>query len=59
MRIGFCELLMILAIVLLFIGPKQLPKLTGAIKESVKEFKKGVEYKQESEGGGIDEAGKN
>lgn len=42
MRIGFLELTVILAIVLLFFGPKQVPKLASSLKDAVKEFKDGA-----------------
>lgn len=48
MRIGFLELAVILAIVLLILGPKQLPKLTSAINNSAKEFKKELKKTDES-----------
>lgn len=51
MRFGFLELVVLLAIVLLAVGPKQLPKLTAAINDSVKSFRKelGGESKENSE----------
>ena len=42
-KIGVTELLVILVIVLVIFGPKQLPKLAKTIGESLKSFKKGME----------------
>lgn len=47
MRLGVLELTLIVVLVLLVVGPKQLPKLTDAISSSVKSFKK--EMKDEDE----------
>ncbi len=41
-QIGPTELLVILAIVLLIIGPKKLPELARSIGLGVKEFRRGV-----------------
>lgn len=49
MRIGFLELTVILAIMLLFFGPKQVPKLATSIKEAIKDFKDGTENPTEIE----------
>lgn len=43
MRLGPTELLMILAIVVIIFGPKQIPKLAKMIGKSTKAFKEGVE----------------
>ncbi|MBL7160760.1 MAG: twin-arginine translocase TatA/TatE family subunit [Candidatus Aenigmarchaeota archaeon] len=40
--IGLPEVLIILVIVLLLLGPKKLPKLARSIGEAVKEYKKGT-----------------
>ena len=42
-KIGTMELLLILAVVLLIFGPKNLPKLGEAIGQTLKGFKKGQE----------------
>ena len=42
MKIGMNELLVILAIVVIIFGPKQLPKLSKFVCKSVKNFKEGV-----------------
>ena len=42
-RLGIGELLIILLIVLVILGPKQLPKLSKIFGKSVKELKKGME----------------
>ncbi len=39
MRMGFLELVVILAIVAMVIGPKQIPKLTEVIAESIKSIR--------------------
>lgn len=43
MRLGTNELLLILLIVLIIWGPKQIPKLTKMFKKSSEELKKAVE----------------
>lgn len=40
MHLGIMELVVILVIVLLIIGPKQLPRLTKTVAESISTFKK-------------------
>lgn len=42
MRIGWTEILIILAIVLLLFGAKRLPELARSLGKSLKEFKKGI-----------------
>ncbi|MBI5298895.1 MAG: twin-arginine translocase TatA/TatE family subunit [Deltaproteobacteria bacterium] len=42
MRIGWTEILVILALVLLLFGPKRLPDLARSLGQSLKEFKKGT-----------------
>ena len=42
-KIGIAELLVILVIVLIIFGPKQLPKLSKMFGKTVKEFKDGME----------------
>ncbi len=41
--IGLPEILLILFILLLLLGPKKLPELARALGEAVKEFKKALE----------------
>ncbi len=48
-RLGIGELLIILLIVLVIFGPKQLPKLSKIFGKSVKELKKGMEEEGEPE----------
>ena len=43
MRIGWTEILVILALVLLLFGSKKLPELARALGASIKEFKKGTQ----------------
>jgi len=40
--IGWPEILIILVIVLLLLGPKKLPRLARSMGEAVKEYKKGT-----------------
>ncbi|MDO4475191.1 MAG: twin-arginine translocase TatA/TatE family subunit [Lachnospiraceae bacterium] len=52
MKLGTTELLVILAIVVLVLGPTQIPKLTRMFGKSIKSFKEGVgadEEKKEKE----------
>lgn len=41
-KIGTTELLVVLAIVMVVFGPKQLPKLGSIFGKSIKNFKEGV-----------------
>lgn len=43
MRLGTTELLLILAVVLIIFGPKQIPKLAKMMGKTTKAFKEGVE----------------
>lgn len=43
MRIGWTEVLVILALILLLFGSKRLPELARALGKSLKEFKKGTQ----------------
>ena len=42
MRLGMGEILIILAIALLFFGPSKLPQLGASLGEAIRGFKKGV-----------------
>ena len=42
MRLGFGEILIILAIALLFFGPSKLPQLGASLGEAIRGFKKGM-----------------
>lgn len=42
-KIGVTELLLILLIVLVIFGPKQLPKLSKTLGKTISNFKKGME----------------
>ena len=44
-RIGFWELLVILAIVLLIVGAKRLPELARSLGEAIREFQKSMKGK--------------
>jgi sec-independent protein translocase protein TatA len=50
MRLGMGEILVILALALLFFGPSKLPQLGASLGQAIKGFKKGL-----SEIGGSDE----
>lgn len=43
MRFSMPELLVVLAIVMVIFGPKQLPRLGNMLGSSIKSFKKGME----------------
>lgn len=43
---GIPELLVIFGVVVLLFGAKQLPKLGGAVGESIKNFRKGIKDKE-------------
>ena len=49
MRIGMNELLVVLAIVVIIFGPKQLPKLSKMLGKTVKNFKEGVSEAEQDE----------
>ncbi len=42
MRLGFGEILVILALALLFFGPSKLPQLGSSLGQAIKGFKKGL-----------------
>lgn len=50
-KIGVTELLLILLIVLVIFGPKQLPKLSKTLGKTVSNFKKGMEEDEGAEEG--------
>jgi sec-independent protein translocase protein TatA len=45
---GITELIIIAAVILLLFGANKLPKLGGAIGESIKNFKKGIKEDEKS-----------
>lgn len=49
MRIGWTEILVILALILLLFGAKRLPELARSLGKSLKEFKKGTQELIEDE----------
>lgn len=49
MRISTMELLVVLVIVIVIFGPKQLPKLGKMLGSSIKNFKKGMEDENAAE----------
>jgi sec-independent protein translocase protein TatA len=46
-RVGFTELLVILAIVLLMFGSKKLPELADGMGKAIRNFKKGINAEDE------------
>ncbi len=42
MRLGWMEVLLILAVVLIFFGPKRLPGLGAALGSAIRGFKRGI-----------------
>lgn len=48
MKLGQTEILMILLVVIIIFGPKQLPKLSKMIGKSIKSFKDGVNDSDEN-----------
>lgn len=55
MRMGFLELAVVLVILLLVIGPKQIPKLTEALSKSSKQLKEELKKDEESQDNKIEE----
>jgi sec-independent protein translocase protein TatA len=49
MRLGFGEILVILALALLFFGPSKLPQLGASLGQAIKGFKKGLSEHEEDE----------
>ena len=49
MRLGWMEILVLLAIVLLFFGPKRLPGLGSALGSAIRGFKKGISGAEDEE----------
>ena len=49
MDIGPAELLVVLAVALLFLGPKKLPQLARSLGEAVREFRRGHEGSTEAD----------
>ena len=47
MRLGFGEILVILALALLFFGPSKLPQLGSSLGQAIKGFKKGLQEADE------------
>ncbi len=45
---GSTELLIILGVAVLIFGPSKLPKLGSALGESIRNFRKGLDTKQEN-----------
>ena len=49
MRLGLGEILVVLALALLFFGPSKLPQLGASLGEAIRGFKKGVSGLHEDE----------
>ncbi len=47
MRLGFGEILVILALALLFFGPSKLPQLGASLGQAIRGFKKGLSEPEE------------
>ena len=56
MKLGTTELIVILVIVILIVGPTQIPKLTKMFGKSVKSFKDGKEESDKGETTGSEKA---
>lgn len=54
MRAGIPQLLIVLAIVLLFFGARRLPDLAGSIGRSLKEFRRSMDGSDDDEPGSRD-----
>jgi sec-independent protein translocase protein TatA len=49
MRLGFGEIIVVLALALLFFGPSKLPQLGASLGQAIKGFKKGLNEAEEPE----------
>ena len=49
MRLGFGEIVVVLALALLFFGPSKLPQLGASLGQAIKGFKKGLNEHEEPE----------
>ncbi|HTO96553.1 MAG TPA: twin-arginine translocase TatA/TatE family subunit [Myxococcales bacterium] len=49
MRLGFGEIVVVLALALLFFGPSKLPQLGSSLGQAIKSFKKGLSSIQEDD----------
>jgi sec-independent protein translocase protein TatA len=49
MRLGFGEIVVVLALALLFFGPSKLPQLGASLGQAIRGFKKGLNEKEELE----------
>ena len=47
MRLGFGEILVVLALALLFFGPSKLPQLGSSLGQAIKGFKKGLNDRED------------
>ena len=49
MRLGFGEIVVILALALLFFGPSKLPQLGASLGQAIRGFKKGLNESEKDE----------
>jgi len=49
MRLGFGEILVVLALALLFFGPSKLPQLGASLGQAIRGFKKGLSESDKDE----------
>ncbi len=49
MRLGFGEIVVVLALALLFFGPSKLPQLGASLGQAIKGFKKGLNESEQPE----------
>jgi sec-independent protein translocase protein TatA len=49
MRLGFGEILVVLALALLFFGPSKLPQLGASLGQAIRGFKKGLSSDSEKD----------
>lgn len=56
MKLGTVELLVILFVIVLLVGPTQIPKLTKMFGEGIKSFRKGISEEEPPENKGINNA---
>jgi len=58
MRLGFGEIVVVLALALLFFGPSKLPQLGSSLGQAIKSFKKGLSSIHEDDSGAAEQEAK-